>query len=794
MTEKWPSSYNDHLRDNDLEARVSTMLNSMSVEQKVGQMIQPDIRYISPEEVGEFQIGSVLSGGGAPPNENPHSTIEDWLALADHFYDAAEAHGCIVPPAWGIDALHGNNNLFGATLFPHNIGLGAARNPNLVRKIAEATAVEVAVTGLDWTFAPTLAVALDGRWGRTYESFSQCTELVTELTESAITGYQGEVGSSHFLKGQHIIATAKHYLADGGTENGVDQGNAICDEKELWEVHGRPYAEAVRAGVQVVMASFSSWQGDKLHGHTYLLQHILKDTMGFDGFIISDWNGHGQLSRASNVSGDEAVNAGIDVLMAPEDWRELLRNTLADISEGRISANRIDDAVRRILRVKIRAGLTFPNRPSKRLLAGKKSKVGSEANRQLARQAVRESAVLLKNTKGLLPLKRKLRVMVTGSGADNLAMQSGGWSLTWQGDHASNSDFPGSTSIFQAVCAEVSSAGGFAELVSEPGHDDAERFDAAIVIFGEKPYAEGYGDTSHLSYSSNYPDEAKHLQLIKTLNIPVISVLLHGRPLWTNPELNASNAFIAAGLPGTEGAGLTDLIFSDGEYDFTGRLSFNWPESPTHNPAEMSTHPLFPIGYGLSLKDQDSLGSHLSEDDQTLISDESSRICIFQRRPLSPFTLYVGDEADWHMPVFGRTFSSVNDTVRVQSADWQRQEDVRNIRWHGEAGQIFFRSDYPLDIRPLTEKGVSIEATLCLHRKPDAPVILRLDSDHPDCASIDITDQLNSLDLETWQTLIFETKDFQQAGMDDTGVRTPFLLFTDGPLEISLAEVWINRP
>lgn len=792
MPQKWPASYNHKLADPGLESRIDDLISSMSLEQKIGQMIQPDIRFITPEEVGEFQIGSILSGGGAPPHENSHATVDDWLNLADKFYDAAVASGCVVPPAWGIDALHGNNNLFGATLFPHNIGLGATRNPILIKQIAEATSLEVAVTGLDWTFAPTLAVALDGRWGRTYESFSESSDLVTSLTAPAVEGYQGSIDDDEFLQGKYIIATAKHYLADGGTEGGLDQGNTVCDEDELWQTHGRPYADAIAAGVQTVMASFSSWQGEKLHGHHYLLQQVLKDSMGFDGFVVSDWNGHGQLSRASNVAGDEAVNAGIDMLMAPEDWRGLWHNMLDDVRGGRISMARIDDAVRRILRVKLRAGLTFPNRPSSRPLAGQKSLVGSEQHRAIARQAVRESAVLLKNSDNVLPLKPNLRILVTGSGADNLAMQAGGWSLTWQGDNAANEDFPGATSVFQAIVEAVTSAGGSAEFIADPTSEDAERFDAAIAVLGEPPYAEGYGDVSHLSFASSYPDDAKQLKALATWDIPLVSILFSGRPLWTNPELNASDAFIAAWLPGTEATGLTDLLFSDGSFDFTGRLSFSWPGEPADNLDAASS--LFPLGFGLSLTDQDNLGNDLPESDSTRYQEDTSELRIFDRRPLSPFSLYVGDEADWNAPVFGRTFSSANNTLTVQSADWKRQEDVRKISWAGGPGQIFFRSDYPLDIRQLTADGAVIELTLCLHTPPERPVILRLDSEHPESASMDISAQINELIPEAWSKITVEIQDLHRSGIDETGITTPFLLYTDGCLELSLAEVLIKRP
>ncbi len=795
MPANWPHCFNQQLTDPCLETKLSGLLADMSLAQKVGQMIQPDIRYITPAEVGEYQIGSVLSGGGAPPNNDHRSSAADWLALADEFYDAALQSGCVVPPAWGIDAVHGNNNLFGATLYPHNIGLGASRSPELVRQIASATAVEVQATGLDWTFAPTLAVVQDDRWGRSYEGFSECSDLVTHLTAPAVEGYQGEIGCNDFLRGRYVIATAKHFLADGGTDEGIDQGNTTCSEEDLLQIHGRPYAAAVAAGVQVVMASFSSWQGEKMHGHHYLLQKVLKDTMGFDGFIISDWNGHGQLTRLSNVAGDEAVNAGIDMLMAPEDWRELWHNTIKDVEDGLISEARINDAVTRILRVKLRAGLVFPNRPSTRSMAGKVELVGCEHHRELGRRAVRESAVLLKNKNNILPLARNQRILVTGRAADNVAIQAGGWSLTWQSDDVSNDDFVGATSIYEAIRQATGAANGQAELIAEPTPEDLKRFDAAIVVYGEKPYAEGYGDISHLSYSSLYPEDAGHLRRISEAGIPLVSVFLSGRPLWVNPQLNDSDAFVAAWLPGSEATGLADLLFSDGSCDFTGKLSFSWPVDPYQASFNRTDkNPLFPIGYGLSLQDKDLLPDDLNEQDPTNYSPDAEALLIFRRHALSPFTMFVGDDLNWNLPVFGRSFQSHNRTVSVQSADWQRQEDVRRVTWSGGSGQVYFRSSHPLDISHLIEAGALIELTLCVHKPATKPVILRLDSEHPESASIDITDRLKELGVEDWQTIRINIESMHRTGLDESGISTPFLLYTTGELELSFADIAIRKP
>jgi len=629
----WPAVHRAVPVDSSAEARIASLLSRMTLEQKVGQMVQAEIQHVTPAEVREYHLGSVLNGGGSFPDGARRATVAAWVALADAYYDAAmdTAGGRLaIPIIWGTDAVHGHNNVIGATLFPHNIGLGAARNPDLLRRIGEATALEVRATGLDWTFAPTLAVVRDDRWGRTYEGYAESPELVRAYAGGMVTGLQGEAGTAAFLDAFHLVATAKHFIGDGGTEGGVDRGDNLATERDILDIHAQGYLSALAAGAQTVMASFNSWQGEKLHGHRYLLTDVLKERMGFDGFVVSDWNGIGEVAGCTDDSCPRAVNAGIDMIMVPEEWKDLLANTIAQVRAGEIAESRVDDAVRRILRVKLRAGLFTAGRPSSRPHAGDTTLIGAPSHRALAREAVRRSLVLLKNAGGLLPLRRDQRVLVAGSAADDIGMQSGGWSISWQGTGNVNADFPGATSIAEGIAAAVTEGGGTTVRSTDGGF--TERPDVAIVVFGEEPYAEMFGDLTSLSFSAEYPEPLALLRRLERERIPVVAVLLSGRPRWVNPELNAATAFVAAWLPGTEGAGIADVLFrtNAGEvnHDFVGRLPYSWPSDPLQTPLNVNAagdRPLFPLGYGLSYGETDTLAVTLPETDPTTVTGPAVR-------------------------------------------------------------------------------------------------------------------------------------------------------------------------
>jgi beta-glucosidase len=609
--ERWPKLHPPLARDPLLEARIDQLLSRLTPAQKVGQLIQADIGSITPDDLRHYPLGSILNGGNSSPRDDKLAAPSEWLSLADRFYDAstADAPGGM-PVLWGTDAVHGHNNIPGATLFPHNIGLGAARDTGLIRRIGEITALEVRVTGLDWVFSPTVAVARDARWGRTYESYGENAGLVREYAAAMVEGLQGVPGSAQFLDAAHVLATPKHFLGDGGTGGGHDQGDNRALESELRDIDAAGFEAGITAGAQTVMASYSSWQGLKMHGNRALLTDVLKGRMGFDGLLIGDWNGHAQLPGCTAVRCAPAVNAGIDVLMAPDGWRELHANLLAQMGSGEIPAARLDDAVRRVLRVKLRAHLDSEGRPSSRPFAGHYELLGAPAHRAIARQAVRESLVLLKNRHHLLPLSPRANVLVAGDAADSVARQSGGWTIDWQGTEP-NQDFPHAETIYAGIAQCVQAAGGSATLSTEG--DFTSRPEVAIVIFGEHPYAEFQGDVPTLEYSPGDKHDLALLRRLRAQGIPVVAVFLSGRPLWVNAELNAADSFVAAWLPGLEGGGVADVLFRSVEggvrYDFRGRLSFSWPSSP--RPPAVGRRPgeraRFPYGYGLSFGDDGDL-------------------------------------------------------------------------------------------------------------------------------------------------------------------------------------------
>jgi beta-glucosidase len=610
--EIWPRAAVPVTADSALDARVHAIVAGMTLEQKVGQMTQADIRSITPEDVRRYYIGSILNGGGAWPAMNMHSSVADWLRLSDAFYRASMSTDMKVkvPVIWGTDAVHGHNNVYGATLFPHNIGLGAAHDPALVERIGRATAAQVRATGISWAFAPTLAVVQNPRWGRTYESYGSNPALVRAYGEAMVRGLQGQLGSP-----TSVVATAKHWLGDGGTFHGKDQGETRTTEANLARTHAAGYYGALKANVRSVMVSYSSFTDTatgkhwgKMHGDRHLVGDVLKHRLGFDGIVVSDWNAVGQVPGCTNWHCPQAINAGIDMVMVPDDWKKFIASTIADVRAGRIPMSRIDDAVSRIIRVKLETGL-FRASPATGPHPGP-SALHSPAVRALARQAVRESLVLLKNDHQVLPLRRTGRILVVGKGADSLPMQVGGWSLTWQGDKTSTSDYPFADTLLSALRKTL---GPRAVDYSVDGRGvDVRRYSAVVMVAAEKPYAEGAGDISFpasMRHSSRYPGDLSTLERVSGRGVPVVTLLYSGRPVAANDLINRSDAFIAAWLPGTEGLGLADMLLArpDGRpaFDFTGRLSFDWPAGdclPKSGGIE------FHRGYGLSIRSRSTLG------------------------------------------------------------------------------------------------------------------------------------------------------------------------------------------
>ncbi|MCW8196344.1 glycoside hydrolase family 3 protein [Proteobacteria bacterium 005FR1] len=792
----WPSLTSSVDRDPALEKRIDELLTAMTNAEKVGQVIQPELRHITPDQVREYHIGSILNGGGSFPQGNKQASIDDWLALADAFYaasmDASDGHQTI-PIMWGTDAVHGHNNVIGATLFPHNVGLGAAHDPELIEEINTVTAREVAVTGIDWNFSPTVAVARDDRWGRAYESYSENPELVQAYAGRAVQGLQGSPGDD-FLGAGHVIATAKHFVGDGGTGAGVDRGDVVITEESLRDIHAPGYFTAIEAGVQTVMASFNSWQGEKLHGHRYLLTDVLKNQLGFDGLVVGDWNGHAFVDGCSLTSCPQALNAGVDIFMAPEDWRELYSNTLDQVAAGVISQSRLDDAVRRVLRVKLRAGLFDKGMPSRRPFAGRADLLGAAKHRDVARRAVRQSLVLLKNNQNLLPLALNRKVLVAGDGAHNIGKQAGGWTLSWQGTGNTRDDFPGATSIYEGISEIVEAAGGKAEL-SEDGRYDS-RPDVAIVVFGEDPYAEMQGDLSHLDYSSD--QDLALLQRLRAAGIPVVSVFLTGRPLWVNPEINASDAFVVAWLPGSEGGGVADVLFRNAEgeviYDFTGRLPFSWPGTAVQTPLNIGQadyKPLFPYGFGLSYADAGESVAQLSEESGLSTTDGNSVLSVFRDRALAPWTTVIGDESRRSMPVSGSGASLPG--ISIKPVDRNVQEDSRRVQWTGTSdARVGFFANERTDLEPYAESGGVLIVNLQILRAPSESVHLGMECGQDCGAEVDVTSALRDLQEEKWQSLAVSLQCFSTPQMDFSLVLSPFYLRSEGEMDLSLHHVRIE--
>ena len=745
--------------DSTLEAKINELMAQMSVEEKVGQIIQPEIRWVTAQDVKDFHIGSVLNGGGSVPNNNRHSKAADWLAIADAYYQASmdTSDGKIaIPIMWGTDAVHGVGNIVGATLFPHNIALGAMRNPDLIRKIGEITATEIAVTGLDWDFSPTVAVVRDDRWGRTYESWSEHPDLVKEYAGYMVEGLQGSANTDEFLSLTKVISTAKHFIGDGGTQNGIDRGNCLASEEELYEIHAAGYISAIETGVQSVMASFSSWHGEHMHGHKYLLTDVLKNKLGFDGLVVGDWNGHGFVAGATVLNCPQAINAGLDIFMVPDpDWKQLYHNTLDQIKSGVIPQARCDDAVRRILRVKLRADLWSKGLPSTRPFAGRDELLGAPAHRAVARQTVRESLVMLKNKNQLLPLSPKLNILVAGDGADNISKQTGGWSVNWQGTGNTMADFPGATTIWMGIESKIKAAGG-KSILSPEGHFD-EKPDVAIVVFGEDPYAEMQGDVQHQLLKVGNTRDIDLLKKFKSQGIPVVALFVTGRPMWINRELNASDAFVVIWQPGTEGGGIADVLFKSAsgeiEHPIKGRLSFSWPKTPDYGPLNIGDEnydPLFAYGFGMAYGEECQLGE-LSE--EGLVETNSSDVFeIFNRRPISPyFILLEGKNNDRN--VMNGNLASVS-SVSVSVIDRDVQEDARRVQWNGEGlGIVALSTDNRQVLSDYYESESALMFDVKINQPLEGPVLVRLGCG-PSCNSeIDITDQFSSIVGEGWKTL-----------------------------------------
>lgn len=775
----WPHVAARPGRDPGIEKRADALLKGMSVEDKVGQIIQVDIGSIKPADVLTYKFGSILNGGNSGPYDDEYASPAKWLELADEYYDASMTRRDgrpKIPIIWGTDSVHGNNNIVGATLFPHNIGLGAARDRDLIRKIGEVTALETAAAGLDWTFAPTLAVVQDDRWGRTYESYGEEPQIAAHYAGAMIEGVQGKVGTKDFLAPDHLIATTKHFLGDGGT-GGRDQGDTRVSEEILRDVHLGGYPAAIEAGTQSVMASFSSWNGEKMSGNRSLLTGVLKDQMGFDGFVVGDWNSHGQVKGCTNEDCPQAINAGLDMFMySGPGWKQLYDNTLREAKDGTIPMARLDDAVRRILRVKLRAGTFDRGRPSSRAAAGRFDLISSPTHKAIARQAVRESLVLLKN-EGVLPLKPGASILVAGAAADSISQQAGGWSITWQGADLPNSAFPNATSIWKGIEKTVRAGGGTATYA--PDGNFTAKPDAAIVVFGETPYAEFKGDIPNLEYSPGDKPDLAMLKRLKAAGIPVVVVFLSGRPLWVNAEMNASDAFVAAFLPGSEGGGVADVLFgkADGtvDHDFRGKLGFSWPKRPDQyvlNRGDPGYDPLFPFGYGLSYAAPGRVG----------VLDETRPAGMAQATP----GVFYGQ---------GKVppgWSIDTELVRQSGIDRRAQEDARLFIWTGPtAGRVAITAPRPVDLSRESNGEISLIVDYRIDRKPAGPVMLGMESGGK-IATVSLDKALAGTAPGTWARLAIPLQCFANRGADMRSIGAPFLLSSGQGLSVAISDVRLD--
>lgn len=839
----WPTIDSRIKKDPGMEEKITAILSLMTLEEKVGQMIQPDLREVTPEEAKKYKLGSLLNGGGGWPNNDKYASAKDWALESDKYWsalqEAYQGRGFTIPFMWATDAVHGHNNVFKATVFPHNIGLGAANNPDLIYQIGQATALEIAATGLDWTFAPTVATPRDYRWGRVYEGYSEDPEIVYQYAGRMVDGIQG--GVKGLASDSHVISNVKHWVGDGGTQNGVDRGENHYSEEYLRNIHATGYFSGLNAGAQVVMTSFNSWHDEanydqskdntynkKLHGSKYLVTDVLKQKMGFDGIVVTDWNGQGEVNGCTASNCPAAVNAGNDVFMvtARKDWKAFYHNVIDQVNDGIIPVTRIDDAVTRILRVKLRANLWEKAKPSERSLAGQQALLGSEKHRALAREAVSQSLVLLKNKNNILPLAVNQKILIAGSGANNIQKQTGGWSLTWQGNENSiNKDFPGATTMSMAIEGIVGSDNVITQV------SDADQDTIALVVIGEDPYAEMFGDikaNKTLEFSTIKPGYLADLEKIKALKsagLKVVTIFYSGRPLYVNEEINHSDAFVAAWLPGTEAGGITDVLFNQNGKNFTGRLSYSWPmkkcstsinrvapnlidyKTPeTEQDIKGEHKPLFPYGYGLSYglspsdlglkQDLDNItldtrdyGCGQSEPDNDVAK---SNLEVFGRNASAEFIARIGGAANnWAgVDVSNGSKTSIEGLITTP-INYKHQQDALNVVFDGKnIAQLYLQTENTSssDKNAYLNAKATLQFDIRMHKIPKEDVKLAMHCQWPCMGEIKLNPILPAVSNE-WSTIKLPLNCLAKAGMDYSLLNTAFLIVSAHEMTFDLGEI-----
>ena len=827
------------------EAWVEETLSLMTLDEKLGQMIQAEVQQLEPSDILEHKIGSALNGAGVWPGKDRFSSPLAWAEMVDRYWSAsAESfrdRPFAIPFAWATDAVHGHNNLYGATVFPHNLGLGATRDPGLIFRIGQVTAAELAASGMDWTFAPTVAVPLDARWGRFYEGYSQDPAIVAAYADAMVRGLQGQPDGAPRAD-TAVLSSIKHWIGEGGTRWGIDRGTNFCSEEELIELHSLGYRAALGAGAQIVMVSFSSWENDsnydfapltgpaynhKLHGSRYLITDVLKGKLGFDGVVLTDWDGHCEISKCTLKDSRYCINAGADMLMveARGDWLAILDQTRRDLDQGYILPERIDDAVRRILRVKYRAGWSQKARPTLRpAVTEAASVVGSSAHRQIAREAVRKSVVLLKNNGGLLPLQAHSRVLLAGSAMDSFSKQMGGWSLYWHSNELSQEDFPQATTLGGALRSAFLS--GSATTLEAATTLDRAAFDVAIVAIGEDAYSEMLGDIrpwGTLEYAALKPGYAEDLALLRRLHeagIPVVTVYFGGRPLYLNEEINLSQAFTVAWLPGMAGEGIADLLVRDQggavRHDFQGRLPCAWPATPygfrltqALDAEAHGSHPeyagdgeiLFPLGYGLSA----GRGEAAGDTPQYPLYKHPARP--MPKLPAQDFVL-LGPEADRRLQlrIAGNGFWVGADVAphaptdallgRVDPIDLLGHHDAFHVYFNGRIASLYLQ--FPQwdieDMRGYVAAGADLVFALRVHERGPGPVRFSAHNCFPSLGVYDATSLYQNAPLGEWTRIRVPLADLAAAGSDFSKINVPFMLHTQARLRFDIGDLRWELP
>ncbi|WP_308911544.1 glycoside hydrolase family 3 protein [Pseudokordiimonas caeni] len=798
----WPAPVARPADSPAIERAVNAAVARMSTDAKLAQMLQVDMRHIVPDDLRQVPFGMIRAQAGSYPEGDRNAGIVDWLSLADDFYAAATdpaGRGGRVPAFWCLEMAHGHTALKGGTIFPHNIGLGAAGEATLVRRVAMAVAAETGASGPDCVISPRLNVVEDDRSGRVYESFSEAPEIAARLGGAYVTGLQGKPGSGDFLRGPRVVSAPRTFLGDGLAGGGQERGNISLDEHGLIDRDGVSFASGVGSGAQMLLASPARWQGIPLHGFAPLLTGVLRQGLGFDGILLGDWDA---IAEVPNCMADDcvtAINAGIDMLAAGENWRRLYANMRTAFAEGRLTEARVDEAVRRILTVKARAGLLAGAKPSARNGADP-ALVGAPAHRVLAREAARKSLVLLKNNRAVLPVRAGARVLVAGEGANNPRMQTGGWTRTWQGTDTSRADLPGVNTIWEGIRTAVEAAGGTATL-SEDGNA-AGKFDVAILVYGEEPYAEFQGEIDTLDYSPGDDHILNLLARLRQRGIATVSVFLSGRPLWVNPEINASDAFVAAWLPGQEGAGIADVIVAGPNsrirHDFRGKLTFSWPKRADQyrlNRFDADYDPLFPVGYGLSYQERRAVPQ--LDEGVGAASGTGTRGVFFAARPTYPYILDLIAADGTRTPFIGDWVASRDGSIsaRVTNREEEGDGDALGIVFSGQAPTtIALASATPVDLSRELAAGYAMAFEWRVDNIPFGKVEVGLGCGAGCSGLVDISSFFLEAPTGEWQRTLVPLACFAEKGADLSRFTAPLMLTTSGDFALSLADVRLVKP